>query len=87
MTGSGFSVQLARRSPLASSATTRFLVPHAVVGLGKSSRVWPPRDSVRSSAAFAMHSETMQHVAQVDGEVPARVVLPVALHAAAGPAP
>ena len=27
--------------------------------LGKSSRVWPPRDSVRSSAAFAVHSETV----------------------------
>src|SRR4051794_27327477 len=33
--------------------------PHSVDGVGKSSRVWPPRLSCRSSAAFAMHSETV----------------------------
>src|SRR5690606_22138274 len=41
-----------------SSEQTRLMRRHCGSIVGKSSRVWPPRDSSRSSAAFAVHSET-----------------------------
>ena len=56
-------------------------VPHSASLSGKSSRKWPPRLSLRSSAARAIASEHGQQVAQVERRVPARVVLAVAADA------
>src|SRR5581483_7855230 len=44
--------------PFPSTAQTRFILRHLGSIFGKSSRVCPPRDSSRSSAAIAVHSET-----------------------------
>src|SRR6185295_17800763 len=45
-------------SPDLSTEQTRLTLRQSGLIAGKSSRVWPPRDSSRSSAAFAVHSET-----------------------------
>ena len=59
ITGSGFSVSTTP-SPLSLRVTMRFFLPQTSWSVcGKSSRVWPPRDSSRARAAFAIDSETI----------------------------
>ena len=61
-------------SPSTPSRTTLFFLPHFSSSSGKSSRLWAPRLSSRWRALRATASDAIEHVADLEDEVPAGVV-------------